>query len=173
MHEAYGDFIRPGLAFYDSQMVPPGHPVRLRQIRADEVHWESIPKRLSVVWDRRLSSSEFPRYLADCAKRRGITLEVEYQTGQVSRALHDRFAVMGNFVSNQKDALSSWQFLYRGNGYLKAYADEVDEALLKASRGEGEAMYWLREIHRRALERYHMVPFLSEYHSFLKSRRIN
>ncbi|MBP6217725.1 MAG: hypothetical protein KA436_03980 [Oligoflexales bacterium] len=171
---AYRSLTKTPSLFYEEQIVPEGFSGRLKSFSR---HLEPIEnlrgKTLKLVFDSRLSGSDFlTTPLLEVGRQHGVQFEIEFSSDK--NVLNQAFAVMTNFVGNQKSPLGSWSFLYSEQGsvgYFREEAQSFLQAVIKSSKEDRFSR--LMDLHKFSLDQTFLVPFMCEQHAILASERVD
>lgn len=158
------------LISYD-QFIPSGYAGRLQSVpESSDVSLRPIQKFPLNVELNEFLTTLLPERLEEEAEKNGIDLNILFSPSDEEPS----FVNFANFFGNQRDALSSWRYLYGERGPLHAFYENVQhlfEEIMTAEESRRKEL--LLELHKVTLEEVYAVPFLAEYDAILSSNRVD
>lgn len=154
----------------EQQMIPAGYVGRLDK----EPSFEDLGITEALNFPLIIQMEPFwqlvvPSFLNEAAARHKINMSIVMDT-TATNPLIDTL----NFIGNQRDPLSSWQYLYGSEGPLHHFYPEVESLMNSVIQATGEQRKKLLvELHRKTLEEAFVVPFIAEYDGIMSSDRVD
>ncbi len=171
IHDAFQNFKYQEVLIFNYQMIPKGCEGRLKQeVELSAVDVFPLQKnRINLKLNKYLRDVLLKNFYTS-AKKYDIDLNLIID----SEYSDDFFAEFIGYQGNQKDPLSSWQYLYGEGGPLHFFYPEVKDLFEQIISAEGETRnQLLLDLHRKTLEEAYVVPFLAEYDAILASDRVD
>lgn len=169
VNQAFTNFEHP-LFVRDQQMIPAGYIGRLD--KGPSFEGVEIAKLLGINFTIEMDpmwKSLIPEFLDKAAKIRQLDMKITFGSSE-SLPLVSTL----NFIGNQRDPLSSWQYLYGSEGPMHHFFPEVKNIMDAITRTTGEQRKQLLiDLHRKTLEEAYLVPFIAEYDGLLASDRVD
>ncbi len=170
MYEAFHEFKYKDILTSNHQMIPNEYVGHLDVDPTFKTPLQSLQKEELILELNEYLTTVLPEVFETCAKKHKINLKLLFK----SEPTQTPFAIFGNFLGNQKDPLSSWQYLYGEGGPLHFFYPEVKDLFEQIISAEGETRnQLLLDLHRKTLEEAYVVPFLAEYDAILASDRVD
>lgn len=158
----------------DQQLLPPGFPGHLKKPPRVPVGTSLNGQTLTLVWDRRLQANNvLAEHLQTVGNRMGVRFQHIYQSVDSLTEETAAFAVLTNFVGNQKDPLGSFSFLFADNGPLSPFGAPAAESMHALVTQPHQRVRRFEALHSQILAEAWLVPVFSEPHSLLASSRVD